>query len=67
MNARSSITFYQPRDRYPSPRLQDVSPTYRVLVEAYQIVCDLGVSGDVEAAIWALVEREGKKAEELPA
>jgi hypothetical protein len=55
---RSAVAFYQPRDRYPSQRLLDISPTYRVAIEAYKIVCDLGVSGDVEAAIWSLCQRE---------
>lgn len=60
---RSAVVFYEPPERYPSPRLQDRSPTYRVAIEAYQIVCDLGVSGDVEAAIWSLVEREARAAD----
>lgn len=60
---RAAVAFYKPPERFPSPRLQDRSPTYRVAIEAYQIVCDLGVSGDVEAAIWALCEREGNAAQ----
>lgn len=60
---RAAVAFYTPPERFPSARLQDRSPTYRVAIEAYQIVCDLGVSGDVEAAIWALCQRQADAAQ----
>lgn len=57
------VAYYEPPERFPMAKLQDRSPTYRVAVEAYKIVCDLGVSGDVEAAIWALCQREADAAQ----
>ena len=47
----------------PSDRLRDKSAAYRVATDAYMLVCDLGCSGDIAAAVWSLVEREAKAAE----
>ena len=48
--------------RAASDRLAAVSDAYRVASECYQAACKYGVTGDAEAAIWAIVQREADAA-----
>lgn len=65
MNARSSIVYYKAPERQPSARLRDLSDGYRVASDALMIVADLGCSGDIYDAIWALCEKEAAAAQTL--
>lgn len=49
-----------PAPRPTAARLSEVSPAYRVAVEALNLAADLGCSGDLYDALWALCEREAK-------
>lgn len=48
--------------RATSERLAALSDAYRVASECYQAACKYGVTGDAEAAIWAIVQREADSA-----
>lgn len=65
MTARSSIVLLRTPERQPSARLRHISDGYRVATDALLIVADLGCSGDIYDAIWALVEREAAAAQTL--
>ncbi len=45
-------------------RLRDISHRYAVAIECFEAACKYGVNGDAYDALWAIVEREAKKAEE---
>lgn len=57
MNRSHGVTLRSPETQ-PSARLRDLSPTYRVATEALVIAADLGCSGDLYDALWALCQRE---------
>lgn len=50
-------------EHQPSARLRDMSDGYRVAAEALNVAADLGCSGDLYDALWAIVEREGNRAQ----
>lgn len=58
MTTRSTLVLLRAPDRQPSARLRDLSEGYRVASDALRIAADLGCSGDIYEALWALCERE---------
>lgn len=63
MNARSTLVLLRGPERQPSKRLRELSEGYRVATDALGIVADLGCSGDIYDAIWALCQREADAAQ----
>jgi len=55
---RSRYVQWRSPDRQPSARIADECPAYRVATEALAIAMDLGCSGDLYDALWALCQRE---------
>lgn len=45
-------------------RIRDRNDGYRVATDAYNLAMDLGCSGDLHDALWALCEREAKHGED---
>ena len=45
-------------------RLRDISHRYAVAIECFEVACKYGVNGDAYDALWAIVAREAKAAEE---
>lgn len=56
-------TYIPPPLSTDKKRLADLSDGYRVASEAFRTAADLGCSGDVYDALFALVRREANKVE----
>jgi hypothetical protein len=56
MMSRAVLRFHP--QRQPSQRLREACDAYRAAADAYVLACDLGCSGDLADALYALMQRE---------